>query len=185
MATDGNTGDDLAVPEVRQDANASGHGMAVQAGRDAAVTIHQAAPVPVRVVWPVRVGAVPLTADCYQDRAAERRMREALTADGAAVLVPAATAVLHGLGGVGKTQIAARHSCCVWHVPSVNVTVWITATSGDAVVTGYADTARECCWRERTSSLNVRRWRCWSGWRPPPQAVRTLILWSRVRHLVR
>ncbi|WP_461123925.1 tetratricopeptide repeat protein [Saccharothrix stipae] len=120
----------------------SGHGTAVQAGRDATVTIHQAVTGPARVVWPVRVGAVPLTVDCYQDRVAERRMVEALTSDGAAVLVPAATAVLHGLGGVGKTQIAARHARRAWPDPSVDVAVWITAMSRDAVVTGYAETAR-------------------------------------------
>ncbi|WP_245950047.1 tetratricopeptide repeat protein [Saccharothrix carnea] len=69
-------------------------------------------------------------------------MVEALTSEGAAARVPAATAVLHGLGGVGKTQIAARHARRVWLDPSVDVAVWITATSRDAVVTGYADTAR-------------------------------------------
>jgi hypothetical protein len=46
------------------------------------------------------------------------------------------------LGGVGKTQITARHARLVWSDPSVDVAVWITATSRDAVVTGYADTAR-------------------------------------------
>ncbi len=141
MATGRNTGDDGVVPSVRHDADVSGYGTAVQAGRDATVAIHQA-PGPARVLWPVRVGAVPLTADCYQDRAAERRVREALTSDGAAVLVPASTAVLHGLGGVGKTQIAARYARRVWRDASADVAVWITATSRDAVVTGYAETAK-------------------------------------------
>ncbi|MFI9008857.1 tetratricopeptide repeat protein, partial [Actinosynnema sp. NPDC053489] len=113
-------------------------GKAVQVGNHNRMSLYPGR----EVVWPVRVGAVPLTADCYQDRAAEQRMREALTSDGAAVLVPAATAVLHGLGGVGKTQIAARYARSVWPDVSVEMAVWITATSRDAVVTGYADTAR-------------------------------------------
>ncbi|MEU4801223.1 tetratricopeptide repeat protein [Actinosynnema sp. NPDC023587] len=113
-------------------------GRAVQVGNGNRMSLYPGR----EVVWPVRVGAVPLTADCYQDRAAERRVREALTSDGAAVLVPAVTAVLHGMGGVGKTQVAARYARRVWPDASVEVVVWITATSRDAVVTGYAETAR-------------------------------------------
>ncbi|GAA1308078.1 hypothetical protein GCM10009634_71820 [Saccharothrix xinjiangensis] len=123
------------------------------------------------VAWPVRVGSVPLTADCYQNRAAEQRMRDALTSDGVAVLTPAVTTVLRGLGGVGKTQIAARHARRLWSDSSVDVAVWITATSRDAVLTGYADTARRLLLVEsdvepERAALALLEWltatdRCW------------------------
>ncbi|MBP2330602.1 hypothetical protein JOF56_010987 [Kibdelosporangium banguiense] len=92
------------------------------------------------VSWPVRVGVVPQAADCYQDRDAQRHVQQALADDRAAV-VPAATAVLFGLGGVGKTQMAARHARGVWTDSSVDVAVWVAATSRDAVITGYAHAA--------------------------------------------
>lgn len=52
------------------------------------------------VAWPARVGVVPAPADCYQDRRRESVELAASTA---------ATRVLSGLGGVGKSQLAAAH----------------------------------------------------------------------------
>lgn len=53
------------------------------------------------VAWPVRVGVVPALADCYRDRPRESAELVASTA---------ATRVLSGLGGVGKSQLAAAHA---------------------------------------------------------------------------
>ncbi|WP_433261171.1 tetratricopeptide repeat protein [Actinosynnema sp. CS-041913] len=80
--------------------------------------------------WPVRVGTVPMVADCYQERAVE---------DG---LDSAATTVVTGMGGVGKTQIAARHVRGSWADPAVDLAVWITAVDRDTIAAGYAQAAR-------------------------------------------
>jgi hypothetical protein len=57
------------------------------------------------------------------------------------VLVPAATTVVAGMGGVGKTQIAARHVRPLWADRAVDLGVWITAANRDAIVSGYAKAA--------------------------------------------
>jgi hypothetical protein len=91
--------------------------------------------------WPVREGAVPLVADCYQAREASVLVEDSLDANGTVVLVPAATTVVAGMGGVGKTQIAAHHVRPLWCDPAVDVAVWVTAADRDAIVSGYARTA--------------------------------------------
>ena len=78
------------------------------------------------VSWPVHVGVVPRRADCYQDRPAT--LSTGLT-------------VLRGMGGVGKTQTAAHHARAAQQDPDVDLVVWITATSREAVVAGYAEAA--------------------------------------------
>jgi hypothetical protein len=90
------------------------------------------------VSWPVRVGVVPQAADCYQDRDAQQGVQQALAEDGTAA---AAAVVLFGLGGVGKTQMAARHARGLWSDSSVDVVVWVAATSRDAVINSYAHAA--------------------------------------------
>ncbi|MFI5893780.1 FxSxx-COOH system tetratricopeptide repeat protein [Actinoplanes sp. NPDC051513] len=49
--------------------------------------------------------------------------------------------VLAGLGGVGKTQLAAALAHRLWDNGHVDLIVWITATSRTAILTGYADAA--------------------------------------------
>ncbi|KOX21267.1 hypothetical protein ADK67_27650 [Saccharothrix sp. NRRL B-16348] len=49
--------------------------------------------------------------------------------------------VVSGMGGVGKSQLAARHAWSVWADPVVDVAVWVSALSRDAIVTTYADAA--------------------------------------------
>lgn len=78
------------------------------------------------VSWPVHVGAVPRQADCYQDRPAP---------------VSPGLTVFRGMGGVGKTQTAAHHARASQQDPDVDLVVWITATSREAVVAGYAEAA--------------------------------------------
>jgi hypothetical protein len=84
---------------------------------------------------------MPQQADCYQDRGVDVVVRRVLASGGTAVLVPATTAVLSGLGGVGKTQAAARHARRAWTDKSVDLVVWAGAVSRESVVTGYAQTA--------------------------------------------
>ncbi|MCC8244535.1 tetratricopeptide repeat protein [Saccharothrix luteola] len=80
------------------------------------------------VTWPVRVGVLPPVADRYQHRAAEAELS-------------GKSAVLSGLGGVGKSQLAARHAHAVWRDESVDLVVWIAAVTRVAVISAYADAA--------------------------------------------
>ncbi|MEU4742840.1 tetratricopeptide repeat protein [Actinosynnema sp. NPDC023658] len=72
-------------------------------------------------------------------------MTEALSAGRAAVVTGAGSgsAVVSGLGGVGKSQLAADYAWRVWHDRSLDVAVWVSALSRDAVITAYADAARQ------------------------------------------
>ncbi|QYN35256.1 tetratricopeptide repeat protein [Pseudonocardia sp. DSM 110487] len=89
---------------------------------------------PVEVSWPVRVGAVPLLAGCYQRRAESRLLSEAIDEGGTAVV----TQVLSGLGGVGKTQLAAAYARSR---TDTDLLAWVNAGGRDAIVSGYAEVA--------------------------------------------
>ncbi|MFD0204516.1 MULTISPECIES: tetratricopeptide repeat protein [Saccharothrix] len=98
----------------------------VQIGDGNTQHLHLPPPAPVR--WPVRVGVLPPIADRYQHREAEAQLAET-------------SVVLSGLGGVGKSQLAARHAHAVWRDESVDLAVWINAVTRAAVISGYADAA--------------------------------------------
>jgi hypothetical protein len=82
-----------------------------------------------------RVGVVPEAVACFQHRVEADDLDAALAAGGTAIV----TQVLSGLGGVGKTQIAAELARRVWDEHRVDLLVWVTASSRDAIVSGYAD----------------------------------------------
>ncbi|SNS13197.1 NB-ARC domain-containing protein [Geodermatophilus pulveris] len=88
------------------------------------------------VSWPHRVGVVPPVAAGYQARTdpAAELDRVFGAASGAAVL----TGVVSGMGGVGKTQLAAAYAHRLWDAGGVDLLVWLTASGRDAVLTGYA-----------------------------------------------
>ncbi|GAA1229996.1 FxSxx-COOH system tetratricopeptide repeat protein [Pseudonocardia alaniniphila] len=87
------------------------------------------------VGWPVRVGAVPALADCYQDRVEASSLFQVVAAGDSPT-----THVLSGLGGVGKTQLAAAHARAR---SDVDLLVWTLATSRDAILSGYAQAAAQ------------------------------------------
>ncbi|MFG1949375.1 tetratricopeptide repeat protein [Nonomuraea sp. NPDC048826] len=74
----------------------------------------------------VRVGVIPQPADCFQDRQV--------------AVGEAPTQVLAGMGGVGKTQLAAARARRAWE-QGVRVLVWVNAATRDGVVSAYADAA--------------------------------------------
>jgi len=86
------------------------------------------------VTWPHRVGVVPPVADCYQPRDVAAVLRGELTAGRTA----AATQVLAGLGGIGKTQLAAAYAEDSWATGELDLLVWVTAASREALLAGYA-----------------------------------------------
>ena len=139
VADSDDAGDGMSV--TGQHAVVVGTGQVVQAGRDVVVTFQQATR---RVAWPVRVGVPPVPADRYQERQALAVLVDALTRGRAGLPVGASRAagvVVSGLGGVGKSQLAARHAWQLWPDESVDVAVWVSAVSRDAVVTAYAEAA--------------------------------------------
>lgn len=77
---------------------------------------------------------MPPRAGCFQQRAEIARLRSAVGAGGTAVLGQ----VLTGMGGVGKTQLAADYTRTAWAVGEIDVLVWITAGSRAAAANGYA-----------------------------------------------
>ncbi|MFB7337780.1 tetratricopeptide repeat protein [Streptomyces adustus] len=91
--------------------------------------------------WPHQVGAIPSRAQSFQPRAEATRLREALHHGGTAMLGQ----VLTGMGGVGKTQLAADHARTMWQDGAVDVLVWVTAANRTAVVAGYAQAGVELC----------------------------------------
>ncbi|MFB7493125.1 NB-ARC domain-containing protein [Streptomyces sp. NPDC056161] len=73
--------------------------------------------------------------------------------------------VLTGMGGVGKTQIAADYALTAWDNSSgerLDVLVWVTASSRSALLDGYGQAARELCGADSDK---------------PEQAARTFLAW--------
>nr|WP_146060503.1 NB-ARC domain-containing protein [Amycolatopsis sp. CA-128772] len=122
-----------------QDATASGHGRVQQAGRDVNNTYILAARQPVEL--PYLAGPIPSAAAAFQSRAATRLVEQAVAEGDAVVLTSQPTTVLSGLGGVGKTQLAVNHAETLWANHRVDLLVWVTAASREAIVSTYAKVA--------------------------------------------
>ncbi|MFC5056048.1 FxSxx-COOH system tetratricopeptide repeat protein [Saccharothrix xinjiangensis] len=141
---------------------ASGSAVLFQAGRDVTVIggdlVTGGRGGPDRVVWPVRVGVPPQPAEPHQPRDAQSVFEDGSGAGGVTLL---------GLGGVGKSQVAARHAWSVWPDASVGLAVWASALTRDGVLTAYAEAARKVLCEDdpRISS------------RTPEQAARSLRSW--------
>ncbi|PAM97367.1 tetratricopeptide repeat protein [Streptomyces sp. Alain-F2R5] len=84
---------------------------------------------------------IPLEARSFQHRAEADRLRAAVQGGGTAVL----TQVLTGMGGVGKTQLAADYARAAWNDGDLDVLVWVTASAQSAVVSAYAQAGVELC----------------------------------------
>ncbi|MFE9561755.1 tetratricopeptide repeat protein [Streptomyces sp. NPDC006487] len=95
--------------------------------------------------WPHQVGVLPSRARSFQDRTEAERLRAKVAGGGTAVLGQ----VLTGMGGVGKTQLAADYARTAWQDGSptggLDVLVWLTASTREAVVSGYAQAGVELC----------------------------------------
>jgi len=96
------------------------------------------------VAWPHRVGVVPPRAQCLQ----HRPEADALVAGLAAKVSSSGTTmvltpVLAGLGGVGKTQLAAACAEDLFAAGAVELLVWITAGSRAEIESGFAQAGFE------------------------------------------
>jgi hypothetical protein len=85
-----------------------------------------------------QIGVVPGEAQCFQHRDLLTEVDAALSGGGTAIV----SQVLTGLGGVGKTQLAAALARRFIEAASLDVLVWVTAQTRDAVVSAYARAAR-------------------------------------------
>ncbi|MGW4909974.1 tetratricopeptide repeat protein [Streptomyces sp. NPDC004270] len=96
---------------------------------------------------PHQVGVIPTRAGCFQDRAEAGRLRATLTQGGTTIVSSAdgvlAGGVLAGMGGVGKTQLAADFARSTWQAGELDVLVWITASNATEVASGYAQAGTE------------------------------------------
>ena len=94
-----------------------------------------------QVAWPVLSGLMPPLADSYTPRTESGPdPADNLHPGETVVLVTAgdATRALGGMGGTGKTQLAAAIAHTLWGRGAVDLVLWVTASSRDAVLTGYA-----------------------------------------------
>ncbi|GAA3336408.1 hypothetical protein GCM10020358_08470 [Amorphoplanes nipponensis] len=91
----------------------------------------------------VVVGVVPALADCFQLRALADDLARATDAGGATPGPPASTWLLSGLGGVGKTQLAADLAGRRRRAGDLDLLVWISGTSRPAITAGYAQAAAD------------------------------------------
>ncbi|MFJ7332210.1 tetratricopeptide repeat protein [Streptomyces sp. NPDC101116] len=102
-------------------------------------------------LWPHQVGVIPSRAQSFQHRIESGRLRMAVDDSATVVLsqVPAPAflpaQVLTGMGGVGKTQLAADYARTAWAEGRLDILVWITASGRTPVVTGYAQAGYELC----------------------------------------
>jgi tetratricopeptide (TPR) repeat protein len=90
-------------------------------------------------------------------------LRQALTPNAGAARAVALTQAVHGLGGVGKTQLALRY--CYDHKEEYDAVLWVTADPPSKLATDFADLARAAGLREATQTTDVnehiravRRW---------------------------
>jgi hypothetical protein len=69
--------------------------------------------------------------------------------------------VLTGLGGVGKTQLAANLAHRVWCDQHVDLLIWVTATSRSSILATYADAAADLIGIDNTDPRAPARLLAW------------------------
>lgn len=96
------------------------------------------------VEWPILSGQIPPVAGSYAARQ-ETGFGLAGLATQTTVLVPAkdTPASLDGLGGSGKTSLAAALATECHDSRAAHLVLWVTATGRDAVLSGYAQALRD------------------------------------------
>jgi tetratricopeptide (TPR) repeat protein len=91
-----------------------------------------------RVPLRYAAGVVPDAAHCFQLRPVADRIDAELGGNGSVILMGGSARILSGLGGVGKTQLAAAVARRARNNAEVAVLLWIIATSRTNVVAAYA-----------------------------------------------
>jgi tetratricopeptide (TPR) repeat protein len=86
-------------------------------------------------------GVIPEPADCFQLRDIADQIESAVNADSSAFLTGGSAQILSGLGGVGKTQLAAAAARRARANAEVDLLLWVAATSRAGVMTAYSRAA--------------------------------------------
>ncbi|TCO59438.1 hypothetical protein EV192_104280 [Actinocrispum wychmicini] len=108
-------------------------GTVVQMGIvEGGMRVHQSVHRPV-VALPHRAGIFPVRAAAFQHRAVADLLARVLACDSVVH-----TVVVSGLGGVGKTQLVLDCAERLWALGQVELLVWVTAGSREAVVSSFA-----------------------------------------------
>ncbi|WP_165960887.1 NB-ARC domain-containing protein, partial [Actinocrispum wychmicini] len=98
------------------------------------------------VALPYRAGTLPPRAAAFQHRETTDLLAQTLESGNAAVLTSDSvvrTGVVSGLGGVGKTQVAVDYAERVWVAGEVELMVWVTAGSREAIISTCARVAAD------------------------------------------
>ncbi|HEY1176927.1 MAG TPA: ATP-binding protein, partial [Phytomonospora sp.] len=92
------------------------------------------------IPWPARIGVLPAEARCHQHRAASAPLDQPRDWSRRT----ATTGPVHlvtGESGVGKTQLVAHYVRTLWAAGDVDLLIWITAASREAVLSAYSEAA--------------------------------------------
>ncbi|GAA2152045.1 hypothetical protein GCM10009760_48170 [Kitasatospora kazusensis] len=106
-------------------------GPVIQGGQITFTTVQQS--------WPLQIGVVPAVADAFQYRDSALALSVAAGTGTPVVLCQ----VLAGMGGVGKTQLAAHHANSLLVSGALDLLVWVNASSAQAVRQAYTQAAAQ------------------------------------------
>jgi len=96
------------------------------------------------VNWPLQLGVVPPRADKRQNRPVDQELAGVESG-----------AVVTGLGGVGKTQLAVELAGLMWKRSEIDLLLWVDASSRASVVAGYAQAAVEIIGVDETEPMKA------------------------------
>jgi tetratricopeptide (TPR) repeat protein len=95
------------------------------------------------VTWPVKAGSVPPLDNWFISRPETGLEAAGGVQPGETVVLTdsdqAPVAEHATLGGTGKTQLAVGYAQSIWNARAAELLVWVTASSREAIITGYAD----------------------------------------------
>jgi len=99
-------------------------------------------------LWPLRSGAIPALADSYSQRPETGIGPASSLAPGEVLVLADAgqdtrSGAASGTGGTGKTQLAVAAATESFRSRTVDLLIWVSAGSRDAVMTGYAQAAAD------------------------------------------
>jgi hypothetical protein len=111
--------------------------------------------------WPLQVGVLPTRAHRFHQRADIPPVNLLAEDDPDA---KSGCYLLQGLGGTGKTQLAADLARRLWDGGGVDLLVWVNAVSKSAIVAKYAQAGREAAGiDEPTEEASAERFLTWLG----------------------